>query len=216
MQQTQDFERHTRRLARRLRPHLQRPLTLTLTSNRDTVVNVRRESDHLYVRLHHLFLLAPTWVMRALGAYLERADREASRELGLFIGSAADTKHHHHDLATIVRVLNRRYFRPRLRLRAIWDQRCTFRPGTRPRLASFRVESRTIVLSRLLDRSSVPRYVIEGFVFHEMLHCRHRVRTYNGRRVFHSSEFRADERRFKDRKRATAWLRRHLQELFPF
>lgn len=214
MRQSYDLEVHTRRFARRLRPHLRRQFTLTLTSSRSTMVAVRRELTHLHVRLHHMFLLAPFWVMRALGAYLERNDREASRELDIFIDSAGAK--HQHDLATIIRSLNWKYFRPRLRVCAIWDKRCSFRVGEYPRLASYRVESRTVVVSRLLDRSSVPRYVIEWLVFHEMLHGRHRIRIHNGRRVFHSPAFREDEASFKDRRHAKAWVRRHLQELFPF
>ena len=53
-----------------------------------------------------------------------------------------------------------------------------------------------IVVSRIFDHPRVPRYAVEYIVYHEMLHLKHPVRHTSGRRCFHSSEFRAEEKRF--------------------
>lgn len=54
----------------------------------------------------------------------------------------------------------------------------------------------TIVISRSLDATNIPEYVVEYVLFHEMLHMKHRPRVVNGRRIYHTAAFRADERRF--------------------
>ncbi len=44
----------------------------------------------------------------------------------------------------------------------------------------------TIVVSRVFDRPSSPRYAIEYLLYHEMLHLKHPVRTRGLRRCVHS------------------------------
>jgi predicted metal-dependent hydrolase len=66
----------------------------------------------------------------------------------------------------------------------------------------------TIVVSRVFDRPSSPRYAIEYLLYHEMLHLKHPV-TMNGvRRCVHSHEFKAEERQFPELKEALAFLKR--------
>ena len=55
---------------------------------------------------------------------------------------------------------------------------------------------RTIIISRLLDSSLVPRYLVEYLVFHEMLHMCYPVERRAHRRVLHSRAFREAERKF--------------------
>ena len=66
----------------------------------------------------------------------------------------------------------------------------------------------TIVVSRVFDRPSSPRYAIEYLLFHEMLHLKHPVRMRGLRRCVHSSEFKADERQFPQIKEALAFIKR--------
>ncbi len=54
----------------------------------------------------------------------------------------------------------------------------------------------TIVVSRVFDRPSSPRYAIEYLLYHEMLHLKHPVRMRGLRRCVHSREFKADEAQF--------------------
>jgi len=66
----------------------------------------------------------------------------------------------------------------------------------------------TIVVSRVFDRPSSPRYAIEYLLFHEMLHLKHPVRMRGLRRCVHSREFKADERQFPQLKEALAFIKR--------
>lgn len=66
----------------------------------------------------------------------------------------------------------------------------------------------TIVVSRVFDRPSSPRYAIEYLLYHEMLHLKHPVRMKGLRRSVHSREFKADEAQFPQLAEALAFLKR--------
>jgi len=66
----------------------------------------------------------------------------------------------------------------------------------------------TIVVSRVFDRPSSPRYAIEYLLYHEMLHLKHPVRTRGLRRCVHSREFKAEESRFPQLVEALAFIKR--------
>jgi hypothetical protein len=66
----------------------------------------------------------------------------------------------------------------------------------------------TIVVSRVFDRPSSPRYAIEYLLYHEMLHLKHPVRMRGLRRCVHSSEFKAEEARFPQLTEALAFIKR--------
>jgi hypothetical protein len=66
----------------------------------------------------------------------------------------------------------------------------------------------TIVVSRVFDRPSSPRYAIEYLLYHEMLHLKHPVKMKGVRRTVHSREFKADEALFPRLKEALAFLKR--------
>jgi hypothetical protein len=66
----------------------------------------------------------------------------------------------------------------------------------------------TIVVSRVFDRPSSPRYAVEYLLYHEMLHLKHPVKMRGLRRCVHSREFKADEELFPQLKEAQAFIRR--------
>jgi len=66
----------------------------------------------------------------------------------------------------------------------------------------------TIVVSRVFDRPSSPRYAIEYLLYHEMLHLKHPVRMRGLRRCVHSAAFKAEEAQFPNLKEALAFIRR--------
>jgi hypothetical protein len=66
----------------------------------------------------------------------------------------------------------------------------------------------TIVVSRVFDRPSSPRYAIEYLLYHEMLHLRHPVKMRGLRRCVHSREFKAEEQLFPQLKEALAFIKR--------
>jgi predicted metal-dependent hydrolase len=66
----------------------------------------------------------------------------------------------------------------------------------------------TIVVSRVFDRPSSPRYAIEYLLYHEMLHLKHPIKTRGLRRCIHSRDFKADESRFPQLTEALAFIKR--------
>jgi hypothetical protein len=66
----------------------------------------------------------------------------------------------------------------------------------------------TIVVSKVFDRPSSPRYAIEYLLYHEMLHLKHPVSVRGVRRCVHGPAFRADEKLFPQLDQALAFLKR--------
>jgi len=66
----------------------------------------------------------------------------------------------------------------------------------------------TIVVSRVFDRPSSPRYAIEYLLYHEMLHLKHPVKMRGLRRSVHPPEFKAEEKLFPQLAEAQAFLKR--------
>lgn len=66
----------------------------------------------------------------------------------------------------------------------------------------------TIVVSRVFDRPSSPRYALEYLLYHEMLHLKHPVRMRGLRRCVHSREFKAEEALFPQLKEALLFIKR--------
>lgn len=66
----------------------------------------------------------------------------------------------------------------------------------------------TIVVSRVFDRPSSPRYALEYLLYHEMLHLKHPVKTRGLRRCVHSREFKAEEAQFPQLAEALAFIKR--------
>lgn len=63
-----------------------------------------------------------------------------------------------------------------------------------------------IIISRVLDSPRIPRFVVEYVLYHEMLHVKHPPSRASGRTIYHSRQFRSDERRFKHFDEALKWL----------
>ena len=88
--------------------------------------------------------------------------------------------------------LNARHFGGQLgRPRLSWS-----RTTARALLGHYDPAHHAIVVSRILDRPGVPRFLVEYLLYHEMLHIKYPVQHRRARRCFHSAEFRAEEKRF--------------------
>ncbi len=98
----------------------------------------------------------------------------------------------HFNLEEIFEQLNRRYFRGELSVGGLgWSVQ-----RSRTLLGHYDSAHRTITISRRLDSASVPRYLVEYLVFHEMLHMRYPVERRGHRRVVHSKAFHEAEKKF--------------------
>ena len=113
-----------------------------------------------------------------------------------------------YDLETIFEDLNLRYFhglvaRPLLG----WS-----RGPSRVMLGHYDPSHNAIVVSRHLDRPSVPRLAVEYVLFHEMLHLRFPVEHRGARRCVHTAEFKLAEKEFVGLKEANELLKRICAE----
>jgi len=109
-----------------------------------------------------------------------------------------------YNLEEVFDALNARFFggllgRPEL----TWSEQFAKRA-----LGHYDAAHNTIVVSRVFDRPSSPRYAIEYLLYHEMLHLKHPVTRSGLRRCVHSREFKAEEKLFPQLKEAQAFIRR--------
>ncbi len=84
------------------------------------------------------------------------------------------------------------------------------------KLGSYSADARLIRIHPALDQRRVPSYFVEWIVFHELLHHLHGIVRHEGKRCVHTPAFCADERRFPDYLRATAWERENLDMLLAW
>ena len=75
-------------------------------------------------------------------------------------------------------------------------------------LGHYDADLNSIVVSRVFDRPSSPRYAVEYLLYHEMLHLKHPVRMRGLRRCVHSRDFKTDEKLFPQLKEAQAFIKR--------
>jgi hypothetical protein len=111
---------------------------------------------------------------------------------------------HFYNLEEVFDSLNTRFFggllgRPEL----TWSEGMAKRS-----LGHYDAAHNTIVVSRVFDRPSSPRYAIEYLLYHEMLHLKHPVKMRGLRRCVHSREFKADEALFPELRQALAFIKR--------
>ncbi len=189
---------------------------------------IRIRSGVVYVRISDIFKDAPLTVHRALAfilvakllnkraadihqriyhdyAYdpkiLRSADIARRRRGRKMISSARGANY---DLDRIFRRLNLQYFDGQLKKPTLtWSQRRTQRI-----LGHHDSVHETITISKTLDSKEVPNWFVEFIVYHEMLHIKHPAKLVNGRRYYHTSAFRSDERRFEYYGEAIQWLDR--------
>ena len=203
-----------------------------LHDNTHTMLTYQRHRGVWQLRLHHMFVAAPTEVLEALAVFVRTGDAQASATLDAYIEGnkvfirrvppsqlrrrlRIDPVGEHHDLKEIFDELNRRYFRNRI------NATITYGPAPRVRgprrsikMGSYSSDSKVIRIHPALDQSRVPRYFVEWIVFHEMLHHVHRARRGpDGRRCVHTPEFLEHERRFYAFERAQRWENENLDLL---
>jgi hypothetical protein len=187
---------------------------------------IRVRSGQVYVRLSDLCKNSPPEVLRALAFVLvarllgkkvpavhERTYRDYSLTPDVMRSSdlarrgrgrkmISSPRGSVYDLDKMFSKLNRRYFDSSLEKPALtWSQR-----KTRSILGHHDRVYETITISKSLDSSQVPDWFLEYILYHEMLHIKHAARMINGRRYYHTTAFRLDERRFARYEDAQRWL----------
>jgi len=213
---------------RELRPRAPIP-PLDIRFRRFTSLNttIRLREGNLHVRLSDLLEHAPENVHKAIAHILlaklykkpiaaSHADRyrrhvssEAVAKQAEHIRQTRGRKRitapegHHYDLNEVFDSLNNRFFHGLLgRPTLTWSAH-----HARRMLGHYDAAHNTIVVSRVFDRTDMPRCAIEYLLYHEMLHLKHPVRVKAGRRCVHSKAFQAEERLFPELEEAKAYLK---------
>jgi hypothetical protein len=213
--------------------------SLELTDNQRTILSVRSgrapNRAPLELRIHRSFTHAPEEVLQAVAAFVEsKRGSDRARE-ALVVIREHFTAHRTSartrrlalrpegvafDLREILADLNQRYFDGRLVVDVTWGrsnaapaQRCRRSRTASLQLGSYSYEDRLVRVHRVLDDPDVPRYVVEAVVYHEMLHADMPPEERNGRRFFHTPEFRRRERLYRNLGRAERWITDNLTAL---
>lgn len=197
---------------------------LMLTDNISSMLSVKREGPSLLtVRAHRMFLEAPAHVIDALGRwlagetlqrdhvqeYIDQNMHQVRQRTADEIASRVQTAGRHYDLQEIHQSLNQRFMDNRSKAVITWGRQPSRKRVRSVRLGWFDPMRNTIGISRRLDRSDIPRYMIEFVVFHEMLHEVLGIgERDDGRRDIHGNEFRRLEKAFPQYERARAFERK--------
>ena len=154
----------------------------------------RREPPRELLDTYRAFSCAGATRRRALHFRRQRARNAEHRPAGV-----------HHDLATLFKSLNARYFQDSLTTpRLAWSAR-----AWRTQLGCFDPALNQIVLNRRLDHEAIPEYVVAYVLYHEMLHQKHPMKLARCRRESHPPKFRHQEKIFADYERAVKFLERY-------
>lgn len=222
-------EHRRRELQERLSAHLKsgRP-RVVLTDNVHTMLSVKRGQGVLTLRIHHMFADAPPVIVRALAQYAEGKGRDAGRLLRAFIDAndhmirtrsrtrpiSVDIEGKYYNLQELFDDLNQHYFDGQIQARITWGQRSRRKRGRGSiKLGSYTVEDALIRIHPVLDAADVPQFFIEWIIYHEMLHEIHDMPIVDGRRIYHTREFRRDEALFEHYAEAVLWERTNLHKL---
>lgn len=201
---------------------------VVLTDNVYSMVTIKRGDGVSTFRVHHMFADAPARVIRALAQYADQQSRDAATLLRDFIDAnddqvrqrdsprpvTVDVEGRHHNLQEIFDRLNATYFDGAIRARITWGSRSK-RKRSRDsiKLGSYTLEDELIRIHPVLDAADVPAFFVEWVVYHEMLHEVHDMPIVDGRRVYHTAEFRRAEAQFERYAEAVMWERTHLVKL---
>jgi|WetSurMetagenome_2_1015567.scaffolds.fasta_scaffold00088_36 predicted metal-dependent hydrolase len=214
------FHRTESELRELLEKGLRRHVRLVLTKNSSSMLSAQVREGVTHVRLHEMFLTAGMDVIDEIIGFIGNKRRciplfrsfvrynsvnireKPSRKI------TVRTSGRHHDLRELFNDVNREYFEDKIEALITWG---TGRIGLWVRkrtLGSYSPESNLIRINPVLDSSKVPRYYLKYVVFHEMLHAHLGAQKKGARRCIHSSEFRRQERMFRDYDRAIVWERK--------
>lgn len=189
---------------------------------------IRLREGAIHVSLSDLLEGAPDTVLRAIAhillakLYRKSIEPMQNARFKRFASSAAVTRQtelirnargskryfgpegRFYNLDAVFDTLNERFFSGLLgRPQLTWSESVAKRA-----LGHYDAAHNTIVVSRVFDRPSSPRYAIEYLLYHEMLHLKHPVRMRGLRRCVHSAAFKAEEALFPQLKEAMAFIRR--------
>jgi hypothetical protein len=201
---------------------------VVFTDNLNTMLSIKRGQGVWTLRMHRMFAAAPPAVLRAVAQYAQSQDRDSATLLRRYIdhhehlirppveprAQPIDVQGAHHNLKAIFDELNAEYFEGTIGARITWGPRTRRKAGRESiKLGSYSVEEQLIRIHPVLDAADVPRFFLAWIIYHEMLHEVHDMPIVDGRRVYHTPEFRRAEARFEHYAEAVLWERTQVHKL---
>ena len=199
-----------KRVALRVEPHPQRLVVVA-------------PGRSITLRVHPLVLDTDRQTQRLLVEFIRHPRRDVQRRIQRRLISQIDApllrpdqqiQHGRlgrvHNLQLLYEKVNRRYFRGRVKVEAIWGRACRGKRRCSIDFGSYERSKKIIRISPALDRRWVPSFFVEYILFHEMLHAVIRFRRHGARQLLHPPEFLERERRFRFYHAATRWERANL------
>jgi len=178
------------------------------------------ESDGITITANEGFIGAPYPVIQALiYTALRHPEKKHAAQIKAYSATDAfdeivlslemmtadlsvNTQGQHYDLGAVFDRVNAAYFAGALSSpRLTWNKTLTHR-----KFGHYQFNTDTVMLSLSLDDASVPTYVVDFVMYHELLHKSLGVKLVNGRRHAHTTDFRNAERRFAQYDKAKAFL----------
>ena len=194
-----------------------RALSLVLTENVRSLLSLRPGREGVpEVRLHRMFLTAPSEVIEEVGQYIKYRKGRTPLFWRFVKGNehlighpapkrtAMRPEGRHHDLSEMFDAINAEMFDGRLRCGVTWGHGVKGRVRRRT-LGSYSPATNSIRINSILDRRDVPSYYVGYVLYHEMLHADMGIGELGGRRVIHPREFRERERQYPHHARAVAY-----------
>jgi len=196
-------------------------VSLIVTDNSTSLLSLKTKGKSVSVRLHWMFLDADPDVIREIASFIKNGKNKTPfiRE---YIGKndgylkksfpktpVIRTQGRHHNLQDLFAAVNHEYFNGAITSLITWGKRNPKWSVRKRMLGSFCRNTNTIRINPILDRKTVPEFVINFVIYHEMLHSVVPVEKKNGRRLVHTAEFKRREQLHKDYKKASAWEKRY-------
>ncbi|MBF0345286.1 MAG: DUF45 domain-containing protein [Nitrospirae bacterium] len=194
-------------------------VTLKVTNNSTSMLSVKSSVKSAVIRINQIFLDADVDVIDEIGAFLKNTKGKTPL-IRQYINKSVDsirnvvdkkitTIHQgkHYNLLSLYNNINEEYFSGAVKAIITWGKKSAKQRVKTRRLGSFHNPSNVIRINTVLDKSTIPPYVIEYVVYHEMLHAYIGVAMINGKRYIHTIEFKRREMLFREYTRAVAFLK---------
>jgi len=198
-----------------------RNVVLMVTNNTSSIISFKHDGGKVVLlRAHRMFLDAPAEVASALAKWIGgrknrrdivqefidenrgdicRGEYQARRQIVREEGT-------HHHLGEIRDYLNSTYLQNRSTAPVTWGRSNGKRKSRSIRLGFYDPVRNLISINRRLDKTDIPRYMVEYVIFHEMLHEVLGIgRRADGKRDIHGKTFRLLEHTYPFYEKALAF-----------
>ncbi len=212
-----------------------RPVVIQYNNNRSQMISMKRHLDGtMHVRISRVMKIASVESWKELGLWIKNPGKNniftKGTHSGEFIRSPkaelvlSKTKvkrekpikslGRNFDLKTIFSNLNSLYFGGKCDAKIGWSRKPISKARHSIQLGAYYEEDNTILINPVLDWEQVPLMVLEGTMFHEMIHWQLRFRQHEGkRRKLHDVEFKSQMEMWPKNAKYEKWLAKNAAML---